>query len=30
MDWVDLAHDKGRYRALLNTVIYFRAPKIFG
>jgi hypothetical protein len=26
MDWMDVAQDKGRWRALVNTVMIFRVP----
>jgi hypothetical protein len=26
MDWIDLARDKGEWRALVNTVINLRVP----
>jgi hypothetical protein len=30
MDWIDLAHDRDRWRALVNTVMNLRAPQIVG
>jgi hypothetical protein len=26
MDWIDLAHDRDKWRALLNTVMNLRVP----
>jgi hypothetical protein len=26
MDWIDLAEDMGRWRALVNTIMNFRVP----
>ena len=30
MDWIDLAQDKGRWRALVNAVMNLRDPKNAG
>jgi hypothetical protein len=30
MDWIDLAQDGDQYRALVNTVMNFRFPKMLG
>jgi hypothetical protein len=27
MDWIDVAHDKDEWRALVNTALNFRVPK---
>jgi hypothetical protein len=26
MDWIDLAHDRGQWRALVNMVMNFQVP----
>jgi hypothetical protein len=30
MDWIELAHDRDKWRTLVNTVINLRVPKIAG
>jgi hypothetical protein len=30
MEWIDLAYDRGRWRALVNAVIYLRIPRNAG
>jgi hypothetical protein len=30
MDWIDLAQNKDRYRALVNVVMQHRVPKMWG
>jgi hypothetical protein len=30
MDWIDLAQDKGQWRALVNTVLNLRVPRNAG
>ena len=30
MDWIELAQDRDRWRALLSTVMYLRVPKMRG
>ena len=30
MDWIDLAQDKDRWRALVNTAIHLRVPQNMG
>jgi hypothetical protein len=30
MDWIDLAQDRNRWRALVNTVMNLRIPKDAG
>jgi len=27
MDWIDLAEDRDRWRAVMNAVMYLQAPK---
>jgi hypothetical protein len=28
MDWIDLAQDRGQWRALVNTVMKFQVPEM--
>jgi hypothetical protein len=30
VDWIDMAQDRGQWRALMNTVMNFRVPKNAG
>jgi hypothetical protein len=30
MDWIDLAEERDKWRALVNTVMNRQVPKIFG
>jgi hypothetical protein len=30
MDWIDLAEDRNKWRALMNTVMNFRVPYTVG
>jgi hypothetical protein len=30
MDWIDVTHDRGQWRALVNTVMNLRVPYNFG